>query len=89
MRPMQVERTCGKIVYLRPRTSEKDDIISSTKKTELVTDEFDIITPNRILKNHLIENVIGELTKGRKIRDKPGLKPTPRAWYERLIKKIY
>ena len=84
MRPMQVERTYGKKLYLRPETSEKDDIISS-KETKLVTDEFDITAPIKILKNHPIENVIGELIEGKKTRDnKSGLKPAPRAWYERL-----
>ena len=70
MRPMQVERTCGKRVYLRPETFEKD--------------KFEITAPTKILKNHPIENVFSELTKSRKTRDNPRLKPAPRAWYERL-----
>ena len=65
---MQVERTYGKRVYLRPRTSEKD--------------EFEITAPTRILKNHPIENVISELIEGRKTREKPELKQAPRACYE-------
>ena len=79
MRLMQVERTCGKRVYLRPWTSKKDDIISYTKETKPMTNEFEITIPTRILMNHPIENVIGELTEGRKIRDNIGLKPAPRA----------
>ena len=67
---MQVERTYGKRVYLRPRTSEKD--------------EFEITAPTRILKNHPIENVIGELTEGRKTKYKLELKEAPMTWYERL-----
>ena len=49
-----------------------------------VTDEFDIITPTRILKNHPIENVIGELTEGKKTKYKLELKQAPGTWYERL-----
>ena len=76
---MQVERKCGKKVYLRPGTSEKNDIINYTKKTEPMSNEFEITTSTKILKNHHIENV-----GGRKTKDKSGLKPTLIAWYERL-----
>ena len=66
-------------------TGEKELLMRPMQvENTCVTNEFDIIAPTRILKNHPIENVIGELTKGRKTRDKLGLKPTSRAWYERL-----
>ena len=54
---------------------------TTTFETELMTNEFDITAPTRILKNHPIESVI----EGRKTKkNELGLKPTPRAWYEKL-----
>ena len=53
-----------------------------------ITDPIMRVAPTRIIKNHPIEIVIGELIESRKTRDKPGLKQAPRAWYESLTKKF-
>ena len=47
-------------------TGEKELLMRPMQvESTCVTDEFDIIASTRILKNHPIENIIGELTEGR------------------------
>ena len=90
MRPMQVERTCGQRVYLRPGTSKKDDIVSLTKETKTLVQNDNII---KDVATQSVQDVVTteieiatssatETEMGRKTRDKPRLEQAPRAWYE-------